>query len=113
MATGLDGSLLAEDMVADLLDVGLSVQELCMDNLAPAARELGTWWKQAKLAFTDVTLATALVLAILRRIPIKRSPLLGQNCHSAMFVFVPGETHILGVIMAPTISAVWAGMRAC
>lgn len=91
---------LAEDLVADLLGMGLSVQDLCMDHLAPAARELGIWWKQDKLAFTDVTLATARIQTILRKIPSRRNPILGLRGHSALFVAVPGEIHTLGVIMA-------------
>lgn len=91
---------LAEEMVKDLLDAGLSVQDLCLDHLAPAAREFGTWWKQDKLAFTDVTMATARIQAILRSIPTKFNPFAGMHGHSALFVAVPGETHTLGVIMA-------------
>ncbi len=90
----------AVDMVQALLGTGVSVQELCMEHLAPAARELGDWWKQDKLPFTEVTLATARVQSLLRSIPVKRIPVLGRNDHSAVFVAVPGETHTLGVIMA-------------
>lgn len=91
---------LAEEMVLSLLDAGISVQELCLDHLAPAARELGLWWKQDKLAFTDVTMGAARIQSILRKIPTTCSPYLGQHGHSAIFVAVPGETHTLGVIMA-------------
>lgn len=91
---------LAEEMVADLLAVGLSVQDLCLDHLAPAARELGQWWETDKMPFAEVTLATARIQAILRTIPASRAQVTGTCAQGALFAAVPDETHTLGVIMA-------------
>jgi methanogenic corrinoid protein MtbC1 len=91
---------LAEEMVEDLLNAGLSVKDLCLDHLAPAARELGLWWKRDTFSFADVTLATARIQSILRKAPRSRAACLTQHDHGAVFVAVPGETHTLGVIMA-------------
>lgn len=91
---------LAEEMVAELLGLGLSIQDLCLDHLAPAARELGEWWERDEMPFAEVTLATARIQAILRTIPASRAQATGAGGHGGLFAAVPGETHTLGVIMA-------------
>lgn len=91
---------LAEEMVAELLGLGLSVQDLCLDHLAPAARELGEWWERDEMPFTDVAMATARIQSILRTIPASRAQATGAGGHGGLFAAVPGETHTLGVIMA-------------
>lgn len=91
---------LAEEMVAELLGLGLSVQDLCLDHLAPAARELGEWWERDKMPFAEVALATARIQSILRTIPASRAQATGDGGHGGLFAAVPGETHTLGVIMA-------------
>lgn len=91
---------LAEEMVADLLAIGLSVQDLCLDHLAPAARELGEWWENDKMPFAEVALATARIQTILRTIPASRAQTTYSGAQGALFAAVPGETHTLGVIMA-------------
>ena len=91
---------LAEEMVAELLRLGLSIQDLCLDHLAPAARELGEQWERDELPFAEVTLATARIQAILRTIPASHAQVTGAGGHGGLFAAVPGETHTLGVIMA-------------
>lgn len=91
---------LAEEMVADLLGLGLSIQDLCLDHLAPAARELGEWWERDEIPFADVTLATARIQSILRTVPASHAQITGAGGHGGLFAAVPGETHTLGVIMA-------------
>jgi methanogenic corrinoid protein MtbC1 len=59
----------ADLMVSDLIDAGLSVEEVCLDHLAPAARCLGEWWETDRLPFTEVTMATARIQSMLRRMP--------------------------------------------
>jgi methanogenic corrinoid protein MtbC1 len=61
LATALcdDSSDIADLMVFDLIDAGLSVQDVCLDHLAPAARCLGEWWETDRLPFTEVTMATS------------------------------------------------------
>jgi methanogenic corrinoid protein MtbC1 len=89
----------ADLMVSDLIDAGLSVEEVCLDHLAPAARCLGEWWETDRLPFTDVTMATSRIQAMLRRMPTRRgAPCLRGN--GAVFCAVPGEQHTLGVMMA-------------
>ncbi len=87
-------------LVDDLLAAGLSVEDLCHEHLAPAARRLGMLWDQDRLPFTEVAMATARIQSILRRMPTGRV-LPGRAAGpGAVFAAVPGETHTLGVMMA-------------
>lgn len=87
-------------LVADLLEAGLSVEDLCRDHLAPAARRLGLLWDRDRLPFTEVALATARIQAILRRLPKGRGHVPMGKGVGAVFAAVPGELHTLGVMMA-------------
>ena len=90
----------AQFLVDDLLEAGISVEDLCRHHLAPAARRLGTMWDQDRLPFTEVALATARIQSILRRLPISRTGLRAVRGPGAVFAAVPGEMHTLGVMMA-------------
>ena len=87
-------------LVDDLLRAGLSVEDLCLDHLGPAARHLGDLWDRDRLPFTEVALATARIQALLRRMPPTRSTPSLTHSKSAVFAAVPGEQHTLGVMMA-------------
>ena len=90
----------ADAMIADLLDAGVGVQDLCLEHLAPAARELGAWWERDTMQFADVTMAAARIQSILRTISPNRAGVARAGDYRALFAAVPGETHTLGVIMA-------------
>jgi methanogenic corrinoid protein MtbC1 len=90
----------ADLMVSDLIDAGLSVEEVCLEHLAPAARCLGEWWETDRLPFTEVTMATARIQAMLRRMPTSRAAPRAFSENGAVFCAVPGEEHTLGVMMA-------------
>lgn len=90
----------AEARIAELLRSGIDVRDLCLDHLAPAARELGERWERDAMPFTDVTMATSRIQSILRSIPAKRRSALEASDKGALFAAVPGEAHTLGVIMA-------------
>ena len=90
----------AQAMIDDLLDAGLSVETVCLDHLAPAARRLGDWWDDDRLPFTEVTVATARIQSLMRRLPKSSDMCLAPGDKGAIFAAVPGELHILGVIMA-------------
>lgn len=95
-----DASDTADLMVADLMEAGLTVEDICLDHLAPAARCLGEWWEVDRLPFTEVTLATSRIQAMLCRMPASRAMPLTISDKGAVFCAVPGEQHTLGVMMA-------------
>jgi methanogenic corrinoid protein MtbC1 len=76
------------------------VEDVCLDHLAPAARCLGEWWETDRLPFTDVTMATARIQSMLRRMPTGRGHIAAFAGNGAVFCAVPGEQHTLGVMMA-------------
>ena len=90
----------ASVLVEDLLTAGLSVQDVCLDHLAPAAQRLGYLWDRDRLPFTEVAVATARIQSILRRMPAVRAGFRGGASKGAIFAAVPGEQHTLGVMMA-------------
>jgi methanogenic corrinoid protein MtbC1 len=102
LATALcdDKTDIADRMVDDLLEAGVSVEDVCLDHLAPAARCLGEWWENDRLPFTDVTMATARIQSMLRRMPTGRATARSFSHNGAVFCAVPGEEHTLGVMMA-------------
>ena len=106
LATALANALcddttdVADLMVTDLRDAGLSVEDICLDHLAPAARCLGEWWENDRLPFTEVAMATSRIQAMLRRMPTKRIVPCALDQPGAVFCAVPGEQHTLGVMMA-------------
>jgi methanogenic corrinoid protein MtbC1 len=87
-------------LVDDLLEAGLSVTDICLDHLAPAARRLGDLWDRDRLPFTEVALASARIQSILRRLPADRTAVRAHHVRGAVFGAVPGEQHTLGVMMA-------------
>lgn len=95
-----DDATAANTLVEDLLKAGLSVEDVCLDHLAPAARRLGEWWETDRVPFTDVTLATARMQSMLRRMPASRVPVRCANGKGAIFASVPGEEHTFGIMMA-------------
>lgn len=102
LATALcdDMSDIADLMVSDLIDAGVSVEDVCLNHLAPAARCLGEWWEKDRLPFTEVAMATSRIQSLLRRMPASRMNLCATGRKGAVFCAVPGEQHTLGVMMA-------------
>jgi methanogenic corrinoid protein MtbC1 len=90
----------AQELVDDLLEAGLSVEDICLDHLAPAARRLGELWDTDRLPFAEVTMATGRIQAIVRHLPRSRVPITCTSGRGALFCAVPGEEHTLGVMMA-------------
>ncbi len=90
----------AEAMVAELLDAGLSVKDICLHHLTPAAQQLGQLWACDRLPFSEVTMATARMQTILRNLPAPPPMGLSGRAPGAVFASAPGETHTFGVLMA-------------
>lgn len=99
-------ALLSEDdhagaeFIQNLRVEGTSIEAAYLVYLAGAARMLGEWWEEDRVTFVEVTLGTSRMYAIMRALrdqfPMKHR----SSDRSAVFVSVPGETHVLGVRMA-------------
>lgn len=84
-----------------LRERGLSVEQLLIDLLAPAARHLGHMWCEDRCYFTDVTIG----LGRLQRMMRELSPAFGTevahppNGRRVLLVRAPGEQHSFGLSM--------------
>ena len=90
-----------KELVARLLENGLSLQSLYLDLLAPAARMLGQMWQDDDCDFVEVTIGVGrlqLVLRDMSQMFVRTRPrdeLAGRVLLSSL----PGEQHSLGLFM--------------
>ncbi len=79
---------------------GASHQDLCVDYIGAAARQLGVWWDDDKITFVDMAIAAGRMLHFLRDLR-ELTPLVAKRgAREALFATIPGEQHVLGVTMA-------------
>lgn len=84
-----------------LVDAGASLDGLCLNLLAPAARHLGELWNADLVDFTDVTIALGRLQGVLRGLSssMQLPPSASGSGRRALFVSVPGEQHTFGLAM--------------
>ncbi|WP_439521503.1 cobalamin B12-binding domain-containing protein [Marivita sp.] len=82
---------------------GANHQHLCIAYIAAAARQLGEWWEEDIIHFSDMSIAAGRMLHMLRdlRRMTPAVPIRGRR--EALFAAVPGEQHVLGITMAADI----------
>lgn len=96
----LEAASLLEEVDA-FLAKGASVEAICLDLLAPAARRLGEMWDRDECDFLDVTMGLWRLQEVMREVAA-RSPALISEVHmpySALFSPMPGDQHNFGVLM--------------
>ncbi|MDX8352171.1 cobalamin B12-binding domain-containing protein [Cognatiyoonia sp. IB215182] len=79
---------------------GASIEAIYLTYLAGAARMLGLWWDNDLATFSEVTLGTSRMYAIMRAIRRQIALPTTTASKSAIFTIAPGETHTLGIRMA-------------
>lgn len=84
-----------------MVDQGATLDGLCLNLLAPAARRLGELWDADVVNFTDVTIALGRMQGVLRALSAsmqlpRSATAVGRK---ALFVSVPGEQHTFGLAM--------------
>jgi MerR family transcriptional regulator, light-induced transcriptional regulator len=88
------------DRVEIFLDRGLSVDDVYIHLLAPAARHLGTMWEEDTADFVEVTMALWRLQEVVRelsaRVPTHGGPGVPFR---ALFSVMPGEQHSFGTVM--------------
>lgn len=81
--------------------LGLPVESVYLDLLAPAARQLGVMWEEDECDFTAVTLGVGRLQVLLQEL----SPAFGHdvsypaNARRVLLVPAPGEQHTFGLSM--------------
>jgi MerR family transcriptional regulator, light-induced transcriptional regulator len=86
---------------------GVSVETVCLDLLAPAARKLGEMWETDECDFLDVTMGLWRLQEVMREIaaraPNERAYL--DAPRSALFSPMPGDNHSFGALMIEEVFA--------
>lgn len=97
----LDSRERAETYLQNLLHLGVDLEALCLQLLAPTARHLGELWSADLCEFTDVTIALARLQGLLRFLSVDtRMPRqAGSMGRTALFAPAPGEQHTFGLTM--------------
>lgn len=96
----LEAAGLIEEIDA-FLERGVSVETVCIDLLAPAARKLGEMWERDECDFVDDTMGLWRLQEVMRDIAA-RAPEDHDNHappRSALFSPMPGDNHQFGAIM--------------
>jgi MerR family transcriptional regulator, light-induced transcriptional regulator len=102
----LEAASLLEEVDA-FIAKGASVETICLDLLAPAARKLGEMWERDECDFLDVTMGLWRLQEVMREVAA-RAPidLAGMATpHSALFSPMPGDHHNFGTLMIDEVFA--------
>lgn len=97
-----DDPLAAAELIDEARLAGRAAETLYLDYVAEAARRLGERWVDDTASFFEVTLGLSRLHAILRDLgsaffATGQADVPGRT---AIFAAVPGETHVLGIVMA-------------
>lgn len=90
----------AAEIITKVRAGGASVETIYLFYLSVAARRLGEWWETDRLSFTEVTVGTSRIYAIMLGLRRSFRPVPPKKHRLAVFASVPGEDHTLGVKMA-------------
>jgi methanogenic corrinoid protein MtbC1 len=96
----LEAASLLEEVDAFIAE-GATVETICLDLLAPAARMLGEMWDRDECDFIDVTMGLWRLQEVMREIAARSPaelPLLNMP-RSALFSPMPGDQHNFGTLM--------------
>ena len=97
----LDGQALAVGHVQALCSEGISLDDIYLDALVPAARLLGEWWNSDQIDFTEVTFGIQCLQQILFEFSpqFMRQADCKSNGYRAIFFSTPQSQHSFGIVM--------------
>jgi len=102
----LEAAALLEE-VDGFIAKGASVEMICLDLLAPAARKLGEMWERDECDFLDVTMGLWRLQEVMREVAA-RSPVDFADMalpYSALLSPMPGDHHNFGTLMLEEVFA--------
>jgi len=102
----LEAAALLEEVDA-FIAKGASVETICLDLLAPAARKLGEMWERDECDFLDVTMGLWRLQEVMREVAV-RAPVDFAGLalpYSALFSPMPGDHHNFGTLMIEEVFA--------
>ncbi|RNJ63743.1 MAG: cobalamin B12-binding protein [Porphyrobacter sp. IPPAS B-1204] len=102
----LEAASLLEEVDA-FINKGASVETICLDLLAPAARKLGEMWDNDECDFLDVTMGLWRLQEVMREVAARSPATLGEMSlpHTALFSPMPGDHHNFGTLMIEEVFA--------
>ncbi len=88
------------ERIERLLRLGMRLEQIFLDLLAPVARRLGELWNEDRCTFADVTLGLARLHQVLHEVGRRDfHSNVGSTKRRAYFVPSPGEQHTFGLSM--------------
>jgi methanogenic corrinoid protein MtbC1 len=90
----------AAQIIAAERAAGRPAEDIYVNFLAPAARQLGDMWESDHITFAQVTVGSGRIFAIMRSLRHMFETSARPDEPAVIFASVPGETHTLGVRMA-------------
>jgi len=92
----------ALDFIRQRRTEGLTRQGVYLGYIVAAARKLGEGWDEDRLSFTEVTIGTGHLYALMRALRREGPPFTASfdARRHALFATVPGETHGIGITVA-------------
>lgn len=105
-AVECDAETLVERVRAFMAD-GVSHEDILLNLLAPAARQLGEQWEEDTRDFADVTIGLMKLHRVLDTLSADTPPDLGEGGSAPRILLAPapGEQHLFGVVMVGEIFA--------
>lgn len=102
----LEAASLLEEVDA-FMAKGATVESICLELLAPAARKLGEMWESDECDFLDVTMGLWRLQEVMREVAARSPADFGdmQMPYSALFSPMPGDHHNFGVMMIEEVFA--------
>ncbi len=88
-------------IVHALIDGGVTLERVCLELLAPAARTLGTMWDDDDADFLEVTLGLGRMQRVIRDLGrwVSADTALSADAGAAFLCAMPDEQHSLGLAM--------------
>lgn len=102
----LEAASLLEEVDA-FIAKGATVESICLDLLAPAARKLGEMWDHDDCDFLDVTMGLWRLQEVMREVAARSPAEFGGLAipRSALFSPMPGDHHNFGTLMIEEVFA--------
>ena len=105
-----DGPQKTEPFIAELLNIGVSVDAIVLDLIPRIARKLGDQWVSDSLSFTEVTIATGRLQKLIYGLDhlFQETRTHAPTAHSIFVSASPGSHHTLGPLILSNYFT-WAG----
>lgn len=92
------------EVMRDLLQSDMTVEDIYVEHLVPAARRLGEYWEADTASFSEVTIGTSRIYTLMQRLVKSRQVYQQSSDRAAIVATLEGEQHTLGAQMAADVA---------